>query len=293
MRTRVVTVLGIAASLALAACGSGASGRGNLGTVAGASTPPPATSHPGGGPSTAAPGSGGSGGSGGSAGSGGGGATAGGTSPSDPALRVTVATDPIVPAVVVTDKCPYSFTMRATVSVNKGPVDLKYLIRAAVAAPGVARPLHFGGTGPQSKVLTVTGSAADFDKDITAQLQILDRNDAMILSNARTFHLTCGVRTVVVYPTVQPTQCPYVTDFHATLTAPVPEHATYEWHLGDGTVVSGEVDVPGNYTPTSVTVNSVKVTAMGLTGSYTVALKITSPGGGTTASTVQCPAVNQ
>lgn len=277
---RIAIAIGLVGCLAAAGCGSKtANGAGHVGAIA-VSAPAQITSSPAASPGGAGPTGG--------AGSATGGATSGApTSGQNGAPRVTLVVDAIKPAVVATDKCPYLYTLRATVSVDKGPIDLKYAV-SRVNTGAVAQPIHFGGTGPQSKVLTFTLDDIGYDEDLGRAVLILDKSGKEILRRATTFHLTCGARPADIAPLDPPKSCPYNTAFTATLTAAVPEHATYEWHLGDGTVVKGEMDVFGSNVATSIAIPDVHVTP-GLTGTYHLTLKVTSPGGGTVTGSVQCP----
>jgi len=285
LRARAIVAIGIVACLAIGGCGSKNTGTTNHATVSDGSAPAPEISPVSAEPSTAAPGDGA--GSGYGSGSGSGDAK----SSSGVPLKVTAVIDPIVPAAVVTNDCPYAYTMRATVSVNKGPVDLLYQWRRGTE-PGVAQPLHFGGTGAQSKVVTLSSTDVAYDMDVGRVLQILDQDHVVILSSVRTLHLTCGVKVSTVQPVVPPTHCPYVTNFSVTFTAAVAQHVSFEWHLGDGTVVQDAANVPGGFIPFTATVSNVKVAASGLTGAYYITLRVTSVGGGTATGTVQCPSVN-
>src|SRR5262249_22805205 len=155
-----------------------------------------------------------------------GGSTSGGTtSSSGAAVKVTAVIDPYDPPTVVTYLCPYQFVTRATISVSKGPIDLKYVW---LTAPGSAPiyVVHFDVPGPQSKVVTRTSSADGYGSDVGLTLRVMDEFDKVVASPTRTFRLTCSVRLGMVQY-VPPTQCPYDTDFTITLSAGVRQHVTY------------------------------------------------------------------
>ena len=73
------------------------------------------------------------------------------------------------------------------------------------------------------------------------------------------------------------------------LTAAQDQDVTYEWHLTGGTVVSGMVHVR-NGTPTKVTLPNVTITGKKL-HEFTVTLKVTSPGGGSSTGGATCNAL--
>ncbi len=300
-RSPIVTVMCLIACLGIAACSTKPSqGTGRLAgadaspapTITTAGTLGPGSQSPGPAPSgstsSASPRSGGGGGSG---------AT---TTPSPAKLVVTLSVDPISP--IATPECPYAVPVGATISVNKGPVDLVFAMTAGDhnPVPFAEGDLHFGGKGPQSTSVNETIlQQVGYNLTLPVKLYVVSPSDvaAAAAPFTRSFTLTCGAKPSKPAPATARAACPYTTTFSSTITVPIgPQDVTYEWHVNNGktliVMAGGTIHFNADRMSQTVTSPDIQILTPATSTKEQVTIRITSPGGGAATGLASCSSIN-
>jgi hypothetical protein len=214
-----------------------------------------------------------------------------GTSTNSGPPKVTLALKPI--ADYSGTNCPYHATATVTVSVDKGPIDLRghwnpnYRLQLEAV-----ELIPFHGTGPQSTTLTFGIDPPPDDLNVSVGF-VVDEPTSSATSATTTFTMACGAKASDVTVNAGDStkaQCPYSTSFHGTISSTVAlANVTYEWRA------SGKSDPVKTGTLTftkagSVTVDSPSVTVMtkSILNDFVVSLVVTSPGGTRATAAAKC-----